>query len=168
LRVEHTQRRLMASQIADAVGRAVARLQPDLAEPLMLYEVEGKTYSQIAEMLGIPVGTVRTRIFRAREFIAKRLEPVLGSQRRREVVSMSLAISKLLNGQLDSTETRQALDSLTDPALRDRYTVYGLIGDVLRGNSTPDDGFSVRIFERISRDGVSTEDGYDPLQNSMG
>jgi RNA polymerase sigma-70 factor, ECF subfamily len=80
---EDPERTLMASQIADAVARALARLKPELAEPLMLYEVEGKTYQQIAEMLGVPIGTVRTRIFRAREFIAKRLEPVLGPQRDR-------------------------------------------------------------------------------------
>jgi RNA polymerase sigma-70 factor (ECF subfamily) len=49
----------------------------------MLYEVEGKSYADIAEMLGIPIGSVRTRIFRAREFIAKRLEPLLGPQRNR-------------------------------------------------------------------------------------
>ena len=78
---ENPERRLMASQIADAVERAVSRLRPDLAEPLMLYEVEGKTYAEIAGMLGIPIGTVRTRIFRAREFIAKRLEPVLDPHR---------------------------------------------------------------------------------------
>lgn len=80
---EDPERSLMASQIADAVQRALARLQPELAEALMLYEVEGKPYAEIAGMLGIPVGTVRTRIFRAREFIAKRLEPVLGPQRNR-------------------------------------------------------------------------------------
>ena len=80
---ENPERTLMASQIADAVGHALTRLKPELAEPLMLYEVEGKTYPQIAEMLGVPIGTVRTRIFRAREFIAKRLEPALGSQRDR-------------------------------------------------------------------------------------
>ncbi|MGZ8229012.1 MAG: sigma-70 family RNA polymerase sigma factor [Burkholderiales bacterium] len=80
---ENPERALMASQIADAVQRALARLKPELVEPLMLYEVEGKTYPQIAEMLGVPIGTVRTRIFRAREFIAKRLESVLGPQRDR-------------------------------------------------------------------------------------
>ncbi len=77
------ERNVMAGQIADAVQRALARLQPDLAAALMLYEVEGKSYAEIARMLEIPLGTVRTRIFRAREFIAKRLEPVLGSQRSR-------------------------------------------------------------------------------------
>jgi RNA polymerase sigma-70 factor, ECF subfamily len=77
------ERTLMAKQIAEAVKRALARLQPDLAEALMLFEVEGKPYAEIAAMLDIPIGTVRTRIFRAREFIAKCLEPVLDSQRNR-------------------------------------------------------------------------------------
>lgn len=78
---EDPERTLMAKQIAETVQRALTRLQPELAEALMLYEVEGKAYAEIAEMLGIPIGTVRTRIFRAREFIAKRLEPVLAPQR---------------------------------------------------------------------------------------
>ena len=76
-------RTLMAEQIAAVVQRALAKLQPQLAEALMLFEVEKKSYAEIAEMLQIPIGTVRTRIFRAREFIAKRLEPVLGPQRDR-------------------------------------------------------------------------------------
>jgi RNA polymerase sigma-70 factor, ECF subfamily len=76
-------RTLMAEQIADAVQRALAKLQPQLTEALMLFEVEKKSYAEIAEMLQIPIGTVRTRIFRAREFIARRLEPVLGPHRDR-------------------------------------------------------------------------------------
>ena len=77
------ERVLFARQIGDAVERAMARLQPELAEALVLYEVEGKSYREIAQMLGTPIGTVRTRIFRAREFIARRLEPVLGPARDR-------------------------------------------------------------------------------------
>lgn len=80
---EDPERALMAKQIAETVQRALAKLRPELAEALMLYEVEGKPYAEIAGMLGIPIGTVRTRIFRAREFIAKRLEPVLETQRNR-------------------------------------------------------------------------------------
>lgn len=80
---EHPERTLIAKQIAEAVQRAVAKLQPHLAEALMLYEVEGKPYAEIAAMLGVPIGTVRTRIFRAREFIIRRLEPVLDPQRPR-------------------------------------------------------------------------------------
>jgi RNA polymerase sigma-70 factor, ECF subfamily len=76
-------RTLMAEQIAEAVQRALAKLQPQLAEALILFEVEKKSYADIAEMLQIPIGTVRTRIFRAREFIARRLEPVLGPRRDR-------------------------------------------------------------------------------------
>lgn len=77
------ERVLLAKQIGEAVERAMARLQPELAEPLVLFEVEGRSYKEIAQMLGTPIGTVRTRIFRAREFIARRLEPVLGSARDR-------------------------------------------------------------------------------------
>ena len=77
------ERILLARQIGDAVERAMARLQPELAEALTLYEVEGKSYQEIAQMMGTPIGTVRTRIFRAREFIAQRLEPVLGPARDR-------------------------------------------------------------------------------------
>src|SRR5690242_5051837 len=80
---EDPERTLMAKQIGEAVQRALARLQPDLAQPLLLFEVEGKSYAQIAQMLNVPVGTVRTRIYRAREFIAKRLEAVVGPQRSR-------------------------------------------------------------------------------------
>lgn len=77
------ERTLMAKQIAETVQKALAKLQPDLAEALLLYEVEGKPYAEIAGMLDVPIGTVRIRIFRAREFIARRLEPVLGRQRNR-------------------------------------------------------------------------------------
>ena len=71
----------MAAQIGEAVQKAIAKLQPQLAEPLVLYEVENKSYAEIAAMLDIPIGTVRTRIFRARDYIAQRLKPVLGAQR---------------------------------------------------------------------------------------
>ena len=78
---EHPERTAIAEQIADSVEKALSKLQPQLAEALMLYEVENKSYAQIATMLDIPIGTVRTRIFRAREYIAKRLGPVLQVQR---------------------------------------------------------------------------------------
>ena len=77
---------------------------------------------------------------------------------------MSVRISELLDGQVDSGETAQVLDQVAaDAVLRDRYTVYALIGDVLRGNSTPDDGFSIRIFDRMRNERVEIEPGYDPL-----
>ncbi len=77
---------------------------------------------------------------------------------------MSLKISLLLDGQLAPSEVKAALDeSVADPALRDRYTVYRLTGDVLRGNSTPDDGYSARLFDRMRRENSRIEQEYDPL-----
>jgi len=79
---------------------------------------------------------------------------------------MSLKVSLLLDGQLENAEVRPALEELaSDADLRDRYTVYGLVGDVLRGNPTPDDGFSIRIFERMKREAVKIEPGFDPLKD---
>ena len=78
---------------------------------------------------------------------------------------MSLKVSLLLDGQLEPAEVKPALEELAaDAALRDRYTLYGLAGDALRGNPTPDDGFSIRIFERMKREAVRIEPGYDPLK----
>jgi negative regulator of sigma E activity len=77
---------------------------------------------------------------------------------------MSLKVSLLLDSQLAQAEVKAALDeTAADVRLRDRYTIYGLVGDALRGNSTPDDGFSKRIFERMRREGAQIEKGFDPL-----
>lgn len=79
---------------------------------------------------------------------------------------MSQKVSELLDGQLASGEVKDALEqTAADPALRDRYTLYGLIGDALRGNSTPDDAYSARIFERMKREGAGIEPGFDPLRD---
>lgn len=79
---------------------------------------------------------------------------------------MSLNVSLLLDGELEPKEVKPALEELAaNPALRDRYTLYGLAGDALRGNPTPDDGFSIRIFERMKREGVKIEPGYEPLED---
>jgi negative regulator of sigma E activity len=77
---------------------------------------------------------------------------------------MSLDVSRMLDGDLQGAELERALRELVaDPARRDHYTIYGLVGDVLRGNSTPDDGFSMRIFERMRAERAAIEPGYDPL-----
>lgn len=79
---------------------------------------------------------------------------------------MSLKVSLLLDAQLEAAEVKPALDELaTDAGQRDRYTLYGLVGDALRGNPTPDDGFSMRLFERMKREGVKREPGFDPLKD---
>lgn len=77
---------------------------------------------------------------------------------------MSQKVSLLLDSQLDADDVAQVLNDLgTDDALRDRFSVYGLVGDAMRGVNVPDDGFSTRIFARLRREGVKVEDGYDPL-----
>jgi negative regulator of sigma E activity len=79
---------------------------------------------------------------------------------------MSLKVSLLLDGQLEPAEVKPALEELAaDAALRDCYTLYGLAGDALRANPTPDDGFSIRIFERMRREAVKIEPGFDPLED---
>jgi negative regulator of sigma E activity len=80
------------------------------------------------------------------------------------VVSVTLEVSLLLDGELPPQEGAPALARVAaDAALRDRFTLYGLAGDALRGNGTPDDGFSRRIFERMRREGAKIEPGFDPL-----
>jgi negative regulator of sigma E activity len=77
---------------------------------------------------------------------------------------MSLDVSRMLDGDLSGDELKTTVATVgEDPGQRDRYTLYGLVGDVLRGNSTPDDGFSRRIFERLRSEGAKIEPGYDPL-----
>ena len=70
---------LASRQVASAVNAAVERLSDDLRQALVLREVEGLSYEEIAEVMNCPVGTVRSRIFRAREAVAARLRPLLES-----------------------------------------------------------------------------------------
>lgn len=77
---------------------------------------------------------------------------------------MSLKVSQFLDGQFASAELGPVLkDVVSDPGSRDRFTIYGLIGDSLRGNSTPDDGFSLRILQRMRERAVRIDPAYDPL-----
>jgi RNA polymerase sigma-70 factor (ECF subfamily) len=72
---------LMASrEIASAVNAAVAALSEDLRQAIVLREIEGLSYEEIAEAMNCPIGTVRSRIFRAREAIAERLRPMLDTR----------------------------------------------------------------------------------------
>lgn len=59
------------------VHRAIAQLEPHHREVVVLCELEERSYAEAAEVLGVPVGTVRSRLFRAREQLARRLEGVL-------------------------------------------------------------------------------------------
>jgi negative regulator of sigma E activity len=81
---------------------------------------------------------------------------------------MSLKVSQLLDGQLSTQETQSVLAELAaNPAERDRFTVYALIGDVLRGNPTPDDAYTHRILARLRREAAHIEPGFDPLRDTI-
>jgi RNA polymerase sigma-70 factor (ECF subfamily) len=72
---------VMASkQIASAVNFAIEALSDDLRQAITLREIEGLSYEEIAELMNCPIGTVRSRIFRAREAIALRLRPLLDTR----------------------------------------------------------------------------------------
>ena len=71
---------LAAKEIAVAVNAALDALPEDLRQALTLREIEGLSYEEIAEMMNCPIGTVRSRIFRAREAISARVKPMLDKQ----------------------------------------------------------------------------------------
>lgn len=71
---------LASKQIAAAVNFAIEALSEELRQAITLREIEGLSYEEIAEMMNCPIGTVRSRIFRAREAIAQRLRPLLDTR----------------------------------------------------------------------------------------
>jgi RNA polymerase sigma-70 factor (ECF subfamily) len=71
---------LASKQIASAVNFAIEALSDDLRQAITLREIEGLSYEEIAELMNCPIGTVRSRIFRAREAIAVRLRPLLDTR----------------------------------------------------------------------------------------
>ena len=70
---------LLSKQVAIAVNEAVDALPEELRQAITLREMEGMSYEEIAEYMACPIGTVRSRIFRAREAIASKLRPILGT-----------------------------------------------------------------------------------------
>jgi RNA polymerase sigma-70 factor (ECF subfamily) len=70
---------LATKQIAATVNGAMDSLPEELRVAINLREIEGLSYDEIAEAMGCPIGTVRSRIFRAREAIAEKLRPLLGT-----------------------------------------------------------------------------------------
>jgi RNA polymerase sigma-70 factor (ECF subfamily) len=75
--IDTPERLLLTDEIQRTVEAAIAALPEDLRTAIVLRELEGMSYEQIAETMGCPVGTVRSRIFRAREAIDEKLKPLL-------------------------------------------------------------------------------------------
>jgi RNA polymerase sigma-70 factor, ECF subfamily len=74
---------LMSKQVAKAVNEAVEGLPDELRTAISLREIEGLSYEEIATLMNCPIGTVRSRIFRARETIAEKLKPLLDTPEHR-------------------------------------------------------------------------------------
>lgn len=68
---------LMKDQLQSTVLKAIENLPDDLRSAIMLREVEGLSYEEIAQVMECPIGTVRSRIFRARESIDNEMRPLL-------------------------------------------------------------------------------------------
>jgi RNA polymerase sigma-70 factor (ECF subfamily) len=71
------ERNMLTGEIAETVNRAIAALPPDLRTAITLRDLDGLSYEEIAQVMECPIGTVRSRIFRAREAINKELRPLL-------------------------------------------------------------------------------------------
>lgn len=75
--IDTPESRMVTKEIAHTVNQAIGDLPEDLRTAIVLREIEGMSYEEIAQTMDCPIGTVRSRIFRAREAIAARLKPVL-------------------------------------------------------------------------------------------
>ena len=74
---------LASREIAEAVNAVIEELPEELRTAIVLREIEGMSYEDIAQSMDCPIGTVRSRIFRAREAIATRLRPLLDTDAER-------------------------------------------------------------------------------------
>lgn len=74
---------LMSRQVAETVNQSLGQLPEELRTAITLREIEGLSYEDIANIMNCPIGTVRSRIFRAREAIAEKLRPLIGTSKDR-------------------------------------------------------------------------------------
>jgi RNA polymerase sigma-70 factor (ECF subfamily) len=74
---------LLSGEIAETVNSTIEKLPEELRTAIQMREIEGMSYEDIAKAMDCPIGTVRSRIFRAREAIAEQLKPLLDTKNRR-------------------------------------------------------------------------------------
>jgi RNA polymerase sigma-70 factor (ECF subfamily) len=74
---DSTEGTVASRQMGEIIAAALADMSPDLREALVMREIDGMSYQHISAALNIPLNTVRSRIFRAREFVAAKLRPLV-------------------------------------------------------------------------------------------
>ncbi|MCL6555644.1 MAG: RNA polymerase sigma factor RpoE [Burkholderiales bacterium] len=79
--VETPEAVMLTKEIGETVTAAMDALPEELRTAITLREIDGLSYEEIAEAMNCPIGTVRSRIFRAREAIAEKLRPLLGTSK---------------------------------------------------------------------------------------
>ena len=72
---------LLSNEIAQTVNSTIEQLPEELRTAIQMREIDGMSYEDIAKAMDCPIGTVRSRIFRAREAIAEQLRPLLGTRK---------------------------------------------------------------------------------------
>jgi len=72
---------LLSNEIARTVNATIEKLPEELRRAIQMRELEGMSYEDIAQAMGCPIGTVRSRIYRAREAISEQLKPLLDTQK---------------------------------------------------------------------------------------
>ena len=81
--VNTPENQMMSRQVAETVNQTLEKLPEELRTAITLREMEGLSYEEIASIMSCPIGTVRSRIFRAREAIAEQLRPMLDTGKNR-------------------------------------------------------------------------------------
>ena len=81
--LETPENSMMSSQIITSVNQTIESLPDELKEAISLREMDGLSYEEISDLMNCPIGTVRSRIFRAREAIAEKLKPLIETTNKR-------------------------------------------------------------------------------------
>ncbi len=81
--LETPENSMMTKEIVTTVNDTIESLPDELKEAISLREMDGLSYEEIAELMQCPIGTVRSRIFRAREAIAEKLKPLIETSNKR-------------------------------------------------------------------------------------
>ena len=142
---------LLRQEIERTVMRVVEALPEELRTAITLREVDGLSYEEIAQKMDCPIGTVRSRIFRAREAIDAELRPLLDNDicgscasddsnlrsTNHRLTHDRETLSALFDGELRGDAARFALKRLGhDAQWRQACGRWQLYGDVLRGQAT--------------------------------